>query len=256
MLMRKRIQVLCGLVILVLFSCTPILEVVQETVSQSLYQAEMDEVVKVWDAEATKLGEPDRTTDHTWLNVGLRYPYAVLKEYASLAKIKEASGLNVFVNGPHTKEIDFYSQTSFGHYNPAFITRTLETLKGANTNSVFKAAAQKVYDKQLKITVRGYYKAYKYVNNSPQIEGNQGTVTLGDIMDTYKRYMTENSSSAGDYIQGVYNDYASSEERAGLDPYVASTAPGFWTRRKIDNTDKEFFALLEHVISQYDASFK
>jgi hypothetical protein len=254
--MKKIIQISCGLVALLLFSCTPLLEVVQESISQSLYQAKMDEVVKVWDAEAQKLGEPDKSSDQTWLDVGLRYPYAVLKAYASLEKIEAAAGLKVFVSGPHSKDIDFKSQNSFGHYNPAFVTRTLQTLKTANAIAAFKTLAQQVYDKHLKTTARGYYKAYQYVNNSPQIQGSQGTITLGEIMDTYKRNMTEESTSSGDYIQNIFNDYASSEEKAGMDPYVASTAPGFWTRRKIDNSDKEFFALLEYIISQYDANFK
>jgi hypothetical protein len=64
------------------------------------------------------------------------------------------------------------------------------------------------------------------------------------MMDTYKRRMTEEGTSAGDYIQNIFNAYASSEEKVGMDPYVASTAPSFWTRRKIDNSGKEFFALL------------
>ena len=123
-------------------------------------------------------------------------------------------------------------------------------------DALLKTLAQQVYDKHLNVTARGYYKAYQYVNNSPQIEGSDGTTTLSEIMDTYKRYMTEEGSSAGDYIQNVFNDYSSKEERKGLDVYVASTAPGFWVRRKIDNSDKEFFALLEYVISQYDTNYK
>jgi hypothetical protein len=254
--MKKIIQISLGLIVLLVFGCTPLLEVVQESVSQSLYQTKMDKVVKVWDAEDQKLREPDKSSDGTWLNVGLRYPYAVLKAYASLEKIEEAAGLKVFVSGPHSKNIDFNSQNSFGHYNPAFVTRTLQTLKNASANAAFKTLAQQIYDEHLKTTARGYYKAYQYVNNSPQIEGPSGTITLGEIMDTYKRSMTEEGTSAGDYIQDIFNAYSSNEEKKGLDVYVASTAPGFWTRRRIDNSDKEFFALLEYVISQYDANFK
>ncbi len=249
--MRKTTQVLCGLGVVLLFSCATLLEVVKEGVSQGLYQTKMDEVVKVWDAEAQKLVNPSKADDYTWLKVGLRYPYAVLKKYASLAKIQEAAGLNVFVSGPHSTDINFNSETSFGHYNPAFVKRTLETLKGANANAAFKTLAQQIYDKHLKTTARGYYSAYQYINSSPQIEGRNGTITLAEIMDTYKSNLTDSNVSAGDYIQNVFDGYG-----YGLDVYVASTAPGFWTRRKMDNTDKEFFALLEHVIGQYDASFK
>ncbi len=256
-LMRKLIQILCGLVVVLLFSCTPLLEVVKEGVSLSLYQTKMDEVAKVWDTEVKKKGEPDREADGTWLNFGFRYPYAVLKEYASLEKIQEAAGLNVFVSGPHTKDLDFNSETSFGHYNAAFVAKTLQALKGSNTNITFKTLGQQVYDKNLKSTARAYYKAYQYVNSSPQVERrSKSSITIDEVMKTYKEYMKEPSQKAGGYIQDVFGIYANNAEKEGLDWYISNVATGFWVRRKMDNTDKEFFELLEYIVATYDADFK
>jgi hypothetical protein len=260
MLMKKVIPFFCCATLILLFGCQPKMPIKEEA-RLTAYEFKMNEVAGLWESKINQFKNLDRERDGTWFHFGLRFQYAVLKDYASLEKIQAATKLDVFKSGPHDNGLNYSSKKDFGHYNPAFVKQTFQTLKRLSAVPGFKKLGQQIYDDQLSGMAKSYYKAYQFINSSPQIpayprNSSKTATSLEDVIQTYKNKMQIEDEDAGDYIQEVFRPYADSAEKADLDWYLSSVAAGFWVRRKIDGTDKDFFALLEYVIATYDAEFK
>jgi hypothetical protein len=259
-LMRKVISVFCCATLMLLLGCQ-LTNAVKDEVKLAAYEVKMNEVAGLWESKINQFDNLDRERDGTWFHFGLRFQYAVLKDYASLEQIQAAAKLDVFKSGPHSKGLSYSSKNDFGHYNPAFVKQTFQTLKRLSAVPGFKKLGQQIYDAQLSGMAKSYYKAHQFINSSPQIpayprNSSEAATSLEEVIQTYKNKMQIEEEDAGDYIQEVFRPYADRAEKADLDWYLSNVAAGFWVRRKIDGTDKDFFALLEYVIATYDAEFK
>ena len=194
---------------------------------------------------------PDQNRDNTWLDVGFRAKYAMLKKYASLSMLEKAYGMPVFLSGPHKEDMDFYADDSFGHYNPAFISKLQKDIEAALRNPTSKEVIKKIYHQHLESMARTYQDAYLYVN-----DGN-----LKYFQESYKASLGMGDGSMQeefrDYADnGYYGDNADYEAEKRENPnknwYEAVTAPAFWVRRSLDGTDKQLFKLLEFVIEEME----
>ena len=112
--------------------------------------------------------EPNRDRDGTWLEVGVRSKYAMAKKYAAIDLLETAFGKKVFISGPHENDIDFTSDTSFGHYNPDFIAHFQEVWEMASSNPQFKEILKSVYYEHFNDIATTYFYAYHFVNQNPQ----------------------------------------------------------------------------------------
>ena len=103
-------------IVISFLACTPSIQPKIEAQLDPL-EFKMEESIGVWKGEKLQKGEPDRTVDGTWLNVGIRYKYFILKKYVNVQMLEKVSGVPVYASGPHKEGIDFNS-TDFGRYNP------------------------------------------------------------------------------------------------------------------------------------------
>lgn len=197
--------------------------------------------------------EPNRDRDGTWLDVGLRAKYAMLKQYTSLPMLEKAFGKPVFSSGPHKGDMNFNDAHNFGHYNSKFISQLRTSMKSALSNPVLRKAIKQIYTKDLESMARTYHEAYRYVNDGNVI----------DFQKEYKKIINSNSSDGSmqeffrDYADnGYYADAAEAAEAQRTNPnrdwYEAVTAPAFWVRRSLDGTDKQLFSLLDMVIKEME----
>ena len=234
--MKTKLSILTAVIIL-FAACSPTLDAIltevekATTVQLNSLSTKMQEAMGAWDTEIAKNKTPDRGTDGTWLDVGVRYKYFVLKDYVNIQLIQQLAGVPIYTKGPHTTAVNF-NATEFGHYNPAFLTKVQNTLDDAIQIEAFNAVAQTFYDKELKQMTRTFYRAYKHIQSSG------------------------GKYSAASYDQEDFRSYADGEEKAGYDWYESVTAPGFWVRRKADGTDAQFVKLLKTVLTKYDAGFE
>lgn len=219
-------------VVAILAACSP--EVVS-TINSVLNPlgVTMKDAMTAWDAKKAELGEPSRDEDGTWLDVGVRYKYAVLKEFVNIRNLERVTGHKVYVKGPHDTDLN-YDSDKIGYYNPDFLRSVSSSLTVSITNEAFNKVAQKFYDSQLKQMTRTYYRAYTHVNNNANA-----------VVDDNDYYDVEN-----------FRSYADSEEKAGYDWYESIVAPAFWVRRKKDGTDMQFLGLITMVLEKYDPDFK
>ncbi|GEM_PF-987551 len=191
--------------------------------------------------------EPDRDRDDTWLEVGFRSKYAMAKQYAALDMIEAAFGEKVFLSGPHGSDMDFNSSTSFGHYNPAFISALQGTLETALANPIFKKAMETLYHQELKNMAQVHFDAYVYMTHNPQ---------YSQLMQD--KYVTELNNSEGVNINPFteyFRPFADFEEQKGLDVYEGFNAPTFWLRRMTDGTADAMIELQIMVMKALDPNF-
>lgn len=217
--------------------------------------------INSWEEKAAEYPEPDSyETGQTWLNVGLRYKYSLMKDYLSIEILEKLSGQKVFLeSGAHMDGLDFHNANFFGHYNPKFVNTAHESLISFLMNDEFKSTAQTVYDDYLQMTARNYYLAYEAVNNGEVIVWQDKEWTKEDIEITYQNILRgkiEEYGSGSDFLNEIYRSYADGAEENGYDWYEADTAPGFWIRRSIDGTDDDFIGLLKAVLEEVDSEWE
>lgn len=199
----------------------------------SSIEGAMERAMSLWSVKKAQNANPELATDGTWLDVGIRYKYLLLKDYVNIKTLGKLAGVPVFSKGPHSVEVN-YNANEFGYYNPAFLAKVKAALKKGMNNTVFNNLAQTFYNNELKGMARTYYRAFVYLNNQENVIEQYG----------------------GNYDGEAFRSYADSEEKLGYDWYESDVAPGFWVRRKIDGTDKTFFEILQMVMSTYDSDFK
>ncbi len=201
------------------------------------------EVTFLWDLLKEEY-QPIRDRDDTWLDVGFRSKYAMAKKYASLEMIETAFGCPVFLRGPHDKDMNFKSKTSFGYYNPEFVAKLRTSIELALKKPLFKKVTKQVYQQHLESMARTYHNAYTYLNKEAGLQG---------LQREYLFLMTKPEGIDTGSFQEKFRAYAESlAKNQQADVYEGFTAPAFWLRRSIDGTSKQLFELLDMVIKEME----
>ncbi|MEZ4886048.1 MAG: hypothetical protein R3E32_15035 [Chitinophagales bacterium] len=202
------------------------------------------EVTFLWDLLKENY-EPVRERDDTWLDVGIRSKYAMVKQYASLAMVEAAFDCPIFIRGPHNGELNFNDKTSFGYYNPEFVSKLQSNMESALENPMFKQAAKQLYQQHLKSMAHTYLNAYTHLHEDGEY--------LHDLQVQYLMGMATPEGIQTGSFQEEFRDYAEAlEKNQQADVYEAFTAPAFWLRRSIDGTAPQLFELLEMVVKEME----
>ncbi len=203
------------------------------------------EVTYLWDLLSENY-EADRDRDDTWLDVGLRSKYAKAKQYASLQMVEDVFGSNVFVEGPHNQDLNFNSNTSFGHYNPNFIKQVQTSLNDILANPLYRPVLQRVFDSHFRSMANTYNASYIYLKENPDLANS--------LKKDYVGKLSKRGGITDGSLQESFRDYAEAlEKNDGADVYEAFTAPSFWLRRSIDGTDAQIHELLSTVMGAFTA---
>ncbi len=189
--------------------------------------------------------QPNYDRDQTWLRVGFRSKYAMAKNYASLALLEKAFDEKIFIEGPHGKDMNFNSTTSFGHYNPAFLNKLHDAIKTALEYPLYRSVASQLYHGQLRSMARTYYNTHEYTYKNPDL--------MKQIKTDYLAAMKQKGGTYDGSLQETFRAYAeAAEQNQASNIYEAFTAPAFWLRRDIDGTDEIFIEILELVINELE----
>jgi len=229
--------------ITLMVACSPIITSSTKS-SNTILHYKMQEVFSAWDKNPMHYDYNFLENNHTYIQTGLRYNYAILKDLASIAMLEKIVGDKIFVSGPHSEFLNFQSSNSFGYYNPAFWEKVETVLEySLKKDGTFRQLGKYVYDKHLKKMSDLYYDSYMYLK--------ENEATTNQVVRDYQTAM-KNGVEAGRFIQDSFRDYADTKEQLGADWYIANTAPGFWIRRQIDGTAEQIFELLELVRATYE----
>lgn len=216
---------------------------------ENLY-SKLFEIAKNW--EQYQPEEPNDVNYQemgTWIpESGVRGKYFYFKDVLGLNTLEALTGEKVFTNNVHRSVPNYHAKTDFGYYNPKFVKSVRKTFNKLAKNDEFMKLTQSIYDEELKGLARIYYLSYKYLENNPKIKEN--------VTKKYLKKIEKPTDEAGYLLQEEFRTFAEQKsDNEGYDVYEAFTAPGFWIRRGIDETDDEFFKLLQSVFTAYDSNF-
>lgn len=199
------------------------------------------EVAYLWDF-LTQNYEPSRELDATWLDVGLRAKYGAAKNYASLKMVEAAFGVPVFLRGPHSEELDLENKTSFGYYNPVFISQLGATVEAALRNPIYKSVLKNVYQNHLKGMASTYRRAYNHIENNP--------TRKKELQSQYLFLLAQPEGTSEGSLQESFRNYAGQSPNS--DWYEEVTAPAFWLRRSLDGTGDAWYDILDRLITEME----
>ncbi|WP_375506704.1 hypothetical protein [uncultured Nostoc sp.] len=215
----------------------------------------------------------------TYLNVGLRSLYCDIKPFIDYQKLRIVSGLPIFRKDYN---LTFKSEHEFGYYNPEFVKWLQKNIIVAEKKESFRQQTQSSYDTKIRDTARAFYtsyqilfasheefntfiKQYQLVKKEYQLRLDRGEVNELRFNNNYEEFEVikreyfkhlESKTLPALYLQEKFrwlSDYLTTVEN--VDEYAANTSGGFWTRRSIDKTDKEFFRLLTKLLKTYDGDW-
>lgn len=178
---------------------------------------------------------------------GIRGKFNAFKKVFSIRALENMTGEKVFLSGPHNdNNLDLSHDSTFGHYNPKFIEKVYELLDEALSNKTFVENFQNCYDKNFKQLFRAFYKTYPIIVWNPKLQNEYLA-----FIDTVKS--GEAKMSASFFLQEKMRPHA--EAWNDLNYYEVVSTGSFWVRRCIDQSEEEFFHLLELVVFTFDPQF-
>ncbi len=189
--------------------------------------------------------------EKTWLtDIGFRGLYCHIKSQLSYKKLQKIAKLQIFdvTQSPHTKSyLDLQSNIKFGHYNPQFVHwLNNKAIRSLTDDPLLIASTQFIYNKHIREQARIFYITYQILQ--------QDTELLASEKEAYLTHL-KNQTLPELYLQERFRTFSDKLEKKGYNWYIANVAPGFWVRRSIDGTDKEFFIALNRLILNYDPQF-
>jgi hypothetical protein len=205
-------------------------------------------------------------------NWGVNGLYALVRFSLDFPHLERLSGLSIFASGPHDHStLDLGNKNDFGHYSISFVEWCSRQVALTLQDQNFIQRSRPLFDRYIKRRARTYYYVYRTLIANPAFfeeerqryisaikSGNAGAGHLHYLYferkrsNTTQRVVVEaekvNDDSLAILISNLRNAVPDYEE------YETSTSIGFWIRRRIDETDREFFNLLQMVMRAYDPS--
>jgi hypothetical protein len=167
-------------------------------------------------------------SDNYWNSTGIRGRYQKIRHKIGIHILQTILDENVFLAGPHDYGFMNYQSSSFGEYNPLFLSNLYNELSKLYSDEEFVNNFQYLYDSQLKRYLRTYYISYSYAANN-------------------EKYIFEYSPN--------FDEFSTKIDRKGYNWYEANTCSKFWVRRSIDGTSNDFFKLLSLALETFDTNF-
>lgn len=189
-------------------------------------------------------------------NGGLQNFWCHRAPSVQLQKLREVSGVRLFVSGPHRDdELELTSSSEFGHYNPAFV-RWLREHGASPRGSAMQLATQPAYDKFLAPLARIFWLTHQKLESAPACTKRELLAYEAAIKKKragyYERWFFFMNPAFCDAKPHPDSWYYSHGMDGGVDGNVTKTVVGFWLRRMMDGTYTEFAGGLRELIASYE----
>ena len=178
---------------------------------------------------------------------GFRYLYCIIKEFDVYRQLILSSDLLIFKEGgPHDrKALNLDSADKFGYYNPEFLEWIQK--KAINPNDgKFKEPIQLAYNDKIKVVARSLYQTHKILFPTPE-----GSDEFKAIKKKYQDHLIKQD------LPKYYFEYKFWElvQKEDTPKHITVSSAGFWVRRSIDGTEKQFFDILTQLLEIYDSEW-
>jgi hypothetical protein len=174
--------------------------------------------------------------------------------------LRQKSGLDVFVSGPHSNaRLVLNSKNSFGHYNVKFVKWAVDHLVPGAHDDVFRSVTQDTYDRNVRPLARTFFAVYRKIEREPacferEKQRYAELLKSGKLPETYYER----------WYPFLDDQFCRQKDAPGLilstqklspgahDGNVVNTCVAFWIRRSIDGTLPEFYRGLAKLLRAYD----
>jgi len=183
----------------------------------------------------------------TFIDKGLRNLYCSIKPFVEYRQLIAISGLPIFKKGPHTNfSLNFEGGYEFGHYNPEFLTWIQEKVVIDPADSIFKQQIQLAYNDKIKVVARAFYQTHKILFPTPE-----GSDEFKAIKKKYQDHLIKQ-----DLPKYYFGDkFWELVQKEDTPKHITVSSGGFWVRRSIDGTEKQFFDILTQLLEIYDSEW-
>lgn len=203
--------------------------------------------ITVFKSAVMKLDETETPQSGYW---GIRWTGLNLSSLISLKQLNDLLPCPLYKSGPHTTENwDFYSENSFGYYNPQAIAYLDDVTDNLLADQQFVNATRPLIDKHLRPQMRILLDIYQYIDTMSQKEELLAYMVLPK--EAQRELMVEVEGSLGeemDYPDYLYQWWNTDKVDKGNPD---SRFDYFWARRHKDGTDKQIYQILEKVNATY-----
>jgi len=178
---------------------------------------------------------------------GFRYLYCIIKEFDVYRQLILSSDLLIFKEGgPHDrKALNLDSADKFGYYNPEFLEWIQK--KAINPNDgKFKEPIQLAYNDKIKVVARSLYQTHKILFPTPE-----GSDEFKAIKKKYQDHLIKQNLPKY-YFEDKFWELVQKEDTP---KHITVSSRGFWVRRSIDGTEKQFFDILTQLLEIYDSEW-
>lgn len=178
---------------------------------------------------------------------GFRYLYCIIKEFDVYRQLILSSDLLIFKEGgPHDrKALNLDSADKFGYYNPEFLEWIQK--KAINPNDgKFKEPIQLAYNDKIKVVARSLYQTHKILFPTPE-----GSDEFKAIKKKYQDHLIKQDLPKY-YFECKFWELVQKEDTP---KHITVSSAGFWVRRSIDGTEKQFFDILTQLLEIYDSEW-
>ncbi|PKA27873.1 hypothetical protein EHQ74_16780 [Leptospira levettii] len=189
--------------------------------------------------------------------------FCKLQTVIGLKKLSEYLGIQIFLEGPHSKYyLELNDQYQFGHYNPEFARKIRNLFLPAKTQPKFLQLTKPIYESWFKQTAREFFIVYQKLDSNPKFFRKEADRYLMLVEESrldpyyFDRFIL--------FLYPAFTDNEDPEEAAkffifsgdeNMDSQIVKELVGFWIRRKADGTDTEFILGLVDLIKLYDPEF-
>jgi hypothetical protein len=178
----------------------------------------------------------------------LRSFYNRLPSGISYKTLVKLSPMRIFLSGPHSKDIEEYSEKSFGHYNPEFLSWLNDHLTAVLSNTSFIKTTSELFRMRLGKVALMYWQVYNTLGDHSK--------SLTDLVNAYQVGIRRGGLPTNwchdlSWAKGKTDISFLNVLSVKYTEYDIGFALYFWVRRHIDGTDKQIYSMIDTLLKSY-----
>lgn len=220
----------------------------QEEGPQRTFEALLQQAPDQWASNASALQNLSYKQIATYIpETGVRGRYAVLKPTIDISILERLIGEPVYVSGPHRSNVDFFSENSFGYYNPAFLRKLKAYLQAASQSPALVKSLQPLYDREFQQLMRAFFETYQVGTGDLKLQMEFRQILQPSNRTQTKQQVQQPQQSMSELFYPYYAQLGNDMEKM--------TAFRFWVRRSVDGTAGEFYDMLLLTLQTFDGGY-
>lgn len=216
---------------------------------------------------------------------GFRRLYCSVRLVINLSRAETIAGMPIFrQDGPHGNDLNLKSESTFGHYNPEFLTWLDKFIIPESGDQRFNSLKERAYRSYIADGAKALYYTHQilfsseeefaiFLQNYKSIRDSEDThrgiggmatqefdiESLELIRSDYEMKLALGRPLPDQYFENKFfpiSDFlVNTKARPAPDArhwYLTNTAGGFWVRRSIDGTEAQIFELVVKVLRYFE----